>query len=240
MNESAWGRLIAVLVSPVRTFESIAVRPTWAAPLIVLMILGTAVGVLAWQRVDVDQIKRQTSEAMERQGQQPGDEQLDQIAGVQKGFGMGCSVIIPPVAYLLSALVLWGAFRAAGGEIGFKTSFSVTLHGMMPWAIAALLTVPVVLAQDAIDVRALQGQTLLASSAAAFLPADASPVLVALVGSIDVFSFWTIALLTVGFAIAARVSRSKAATTVVLVWLAWIVVKVALAWVGSAFGGGAA
>lgn len=237
MHESAWGRLIAVLVSPARTFESIAARPTWVAPLIVLMALSSATGFLAWQRVDVDQMKRETGAAMERRNQPADDEQLEQIAGFQKGAGMGCSVIIPPVAYLLSALVLWGALRLAGGEIGFKTSFSVTLHGMMPWAIAALLTIPIVLAQQEIDFKTLQAQTLLASSAAAFLPADASPVLVALAGSIDVFSFWTIALLTIGFAIAARVSRGTAATTVILAWLFWIAVKVALAWAGSAFGG---
>ena len=237
MHESAWGRLIAVLVSPARTFESIAARPTWVAPLIVLMVLSTAAYALAWQRVDVDQMKRETSAAMERRGQPANEEQLEQIAGVQKGFGMGCSVVIPPIAYLLSALVLMAGFKLAGGEIGFKTSFSVTLHGMMPWAIAALLLLPVVLAQEAVDFKALQAQTLLASSAAAFLPADASPVLVALVGSIDVFSFWSIALLIIGFAIAARVSRGPAATTVILAWLFWIAVKVALAWAGSAFGG---
>lgn len=237
MHESAWGRLIAVLFSPVRTFESIAARPTWAAPLIVLMVLSTAAGVLAWQRVDVDQIKRDTAEAMEKRGQPAGDEQLEQIAGFSKGAGMGCSVVIPPVAYLISALVLWGAFRLAGGEIGFKSSFAVTLHGMMPWAIYALLMIPVVLGQQEIDPQVLQAQTLVASSPASFMPPDTGPVLLALLGSFDVFSFWTIALLIIGFSIVAKVSRGKAAVTVIAASLFWIAVKLALAWVGSAFGG---
>jgi hypothetical protein len=237
VHESAWGRLIAVLVSPARTFESIAARPTWAAPLIVLMILSTAGGVLAWQRVDVDQIKRNTAEAMEKRGQPAGEEQLEQIAGVSKGVGMGCSVVIPPIAYLISALVLWAAFKIAGGEIGFKSSFSVTLHGMMPWAIYGLLAIPVVLAQKEIDPQVLQAQTLVASSPASFMATDTGPVLLALLGSFDVFSFWTIALLTIGFSIVAKVKRGTSAATVILAWLFWIAVKLALAWVGGAFGG---
>lgn len=237
MHESAWGRLIAVLTSPTRTFESIAARPTWVAPLVLLTVLSAFAGVLAWQNVDVDQIKRDTAQAMEKQGQPASEEQLEQIAGFSKGVGMGCSVIIPPIAYLISALVLWMAFRIAGGEFGFKSSFSVTLHAMMPWAIYALLMIAVVSTQQDIDPKALQSQTVVASSPAAFMAPDTNPILLALVGSIDVFSFWTIALLTIGFAIVARVSRGKAAATVIAVWLLWIVFKLALAWVGATYGG---
>jgi len=34
------------------------------------------------------------------------------------------------------------------------------------------------------------------------------------------------------------VSRGKAAATVIASWLVWVAVKIALAWVGTAFGGG--
>lgn len=238
MHDSAWGRLIAVLVSPSRTFESIAARPTWAVAMIVLVVLSAASGVLAWQRVDAEQMAQGTREAMIKQGQEPSAEQLERIAGFQRGFGLGCSVVIPPVAYLLSALVLMAALKLAGGEIGFPASLAVTLHGMMPWAVAALLTVPVVLAQQSIDFHLLQAGILLASSAAAFVPPDTNPVLLAVLSSLDVFSFWTIALLTIGFAIVAKVSRGKAAATVIASWLVWVAVKIALAWVGTAFGGG--
>ncbi len=244
MHDSVWGRLIGALVSPVRTFESIAGRPTWAPALVILCVLAAVSGVLGWQRVDPQEVREVTREQIGARGQQMSDQELDQALDQAVGFtqvaGYGCSVVMPPIAYLIAALVLWGAFKLAGGTIGFKTSLAVTVHGMMPWALAALLAVPVVLAQDTIGYEELRGGEVLASSAAVLAPADTGPVLRAALSSLDVFSLWTVALLIVGFAAAARVSRGKAAVTVVALWLVWFVVKLALAAVGAAFGGGGA
>lgn len=243
MHDSAWGRLIGVLVSPVRTFESLARRPTWLPALIVLWVLGSGSFILAWQRVDVGEVREATRAQISAQAAQMSEAQreqaLDQAVKFTSIAGAGCSAVMPPISYLIAALLLWVAFKIAGGTIGFPTSFAVTVHAMMPWALAALLAVPIVLGQETIGYRELQGGNLLASSAAAFAPAEASQTLRALLGSLDVFSFWTIALLVVGFATAAKVSRGKAAVAVVALWLVWVVVKVGLGAVGDVFGGGA-
>ena len=47
LEDSSAGRLIGVLVSPVKTFQSIAARPTWAVALIVLALLGAGIGQLS-------------------------------------------------------------------------------------------------------------------------------------------------------------------------------------------------
>ncbi len=243
MHDSAWGRLIGALVAPVRTFESIAGRPTWALAFIVLWVLGAGSSVLAWQKVDPGEVREVTRERMGAQTSGLTEEQreqaLDQAVKVTPIFAYGCSVVMPPVAYLVSALMLWVALKIAGGTIGFQTSLAVTVHGMMPWALAALLAVPIVLAAETIGFHQLEGGNLLASSAAAFAPAEASRTLRALLGSLDIFSFWTVALLAIGFAIAAKVSRGKAAVAVIALWLVWVVVKVGFAAVGDAFRGGA-
>jgi hypothetical protein len=241
MHDSAWGRLIGVFVSPSRTFASIAARPTWAPAFILLWVLGSGSSILAWQKVDPGEVREATREQLAARpgmSEEQREQALDQAAKFTPIMGTGCSVVMPPIAYLIAALLFWVALKIAGGAINFPTSFAVTLHGMMPWAIAALLAVPIVLAAETIGYRDLQGGNLLASSAAAFAPEDASQVVRALLGSLDVFSFWTVALLAVGFAIAAKVSRGKAAVAVVVLWLVWVVVKVALAAVGDAFGGG--
>jgi hypothetical protein len=238
MHDSAWGRLVGVLVSPVKTFESIARRPTWGVAFVVLVVLAAASGVLAWQRVDSQQMRESTREQVAARGQALNDEQLDQAVKFTQIVGYGCSAAMPAIAYLIAALALWGAFKVAGGEIGFPGSLAVTVHGMMPWGVAALLAVPVVLARGTVDYDQLRAGIMLASSAAALAPADASQVTLAVLSSLDVFSLWTIVLLAIGFAAAARVSRAKAAITVTVLWLLWVVVKVALAAVGDAFGGG--
>ena len=50
MEDSSFGRLIGVLVSPGKTFRSIAERPAWLVPFLVLMVLSlVAKSMLAWQ-----------------------------------------------------------------------------------------------------------------------------------------------------------------------------------------------
>lgn len=234
MHDSAFGRLIGVLVSPTRTFESIARRPTWAVALIVLVVLNLAASIIVFQHVDMAEVIARDSA---QQGQELTDEQIEQFAGVAKGFGLGCVAVAVPIGYLLFALVLMVGIKVVDGEIGFLGSLSVTLHSMMPWAVAALITIPVALATDTFTYEQVKASSFIASSAAAFAPEGTGPILLAALSALDVFSFWTIALLIIGFAIAARVSRGTAATTVILAWLFWIAVKVALAWAGSAFGG---
>jgi len=150
MHDSAWGRLIGALVAPARTFESIARRPTWALAFIVLWVLGAGSSVLAWQKVDPGEVREVNRERMGARMSEMTEEQreqaLDQAAKFTPIFAYGCSAVMPPVAYLVSALMLWVALKIAGGTIGFQTSLAVTVHGMMPWALAALLAVPIVLA----------------------------------------------------------------------------------------------
>src|SRR4029453_15340994 len=52
MENSGFGRLIGVLVSPGKTFQSIAERPTWALPLVVLLFLSAVIGYVTAQRTD--------------------------------------------------------------------------------------------------------------------------------------------------------------------------------------------
>ncbi len=59
-----------------------------------------------------------------------------------------------------------------------------------------------------------------------------------LLSSLDLFSVWTVALLAIGYAIATKVSRGKAAGIVIAMWVVYVGVKVGLAALGSAFGGG--
>ncbi len=58
LEDSSFGRLIGVLVSPGKTFQSIAARPTWGVALIVLLIAATASSVLISQRMDKEDKRR--------------------------------------------------------------------------------------------------------------------------------------------------------------------------------------
>ncbi len=51
--------------------------------------------------------------------------------------------------------------------------------------------------------------------------------------NLDLFSFWSLALLTIGFSVAGRVSKGKAAVGVVGLWVLYVVV--AMLWAALRF-----
>ena len=227
---SSWGRPLGVLFSPQPTFRSLAERPTWLPPLVILLVLLVAVQLLAAPRIDMESAIR---EAMERQDQPVSDEQVEQFAEMQSKF-FACGAVVPAVGWLIAALLFWGLANAAGGELGFRRSFAVTLHGLMPNAVASLLSIPVILGRAEIDAAEAQ-HGLLASHAAAFAPEDTAAWLVALLARLDVFALWSLVLLVIGLRTVGKLSTAAATAVVLVVWLLWIGLTVgsaAMGWAG--------
>jgi hypothetical protein len=234
LEDSSFGRLIGALVSPAKTFRSIAERPTWAVALVVLLIATTTLGVLANQRIDKNDMRQMVRERIEKsQGKQVSPEQLEQSMSMAEKINSVTRWLIPLfalVAYLVIAVLFFGAFRFFGGsEIPYKTSFAVTLHGFMPALVAALLTLPVILSRERLPLKQVQSGNLLASNLGAFAPESLGTAAKSLLSSLDFFSLWSILLLVIGYRIAAKVSTATAATVVVVLWALYVAVKVGLA-----------
>jgi hypothetical protein len=235
MHDSAFGRLIGALVAPGRTFRSIAERPTWGVAFATLLVLTIATTLLFFQKVDFAEMMRQQ---MEAQGREVPPE-MEGAGGFMLGCAMAAAIVMPVVFYFGVPLVLWGVFTLLGGTIDYKKSLAVSLHAMMPLAVSALLAVPVLLARQSLSFEEVQAGTVLASNLAALAPDDASPVLISLLSSLDVFTIWCVVLLILGYHVGARVSKAKAATAILALWGVLIAIKVGFAALGAARGGGA-
>jgi hypothetical protein len=234
LEDSGFGRLIGALVSPDKTFRSIAGRPTWGAALVVLLIATTAIGVLVNQRMDRDDMRQSIKERMEKgRGGQASPED------VERGVEMATKVssitrwLIPlfvAVTYLIIAALFLAAFRFFGGSsIPYRTSFSVALHAFLPGGVAALITLPLILNRKSITMKEAQGGGILASNLGAFAPESLGPVARTLLSSVDFFSIWTACLLIIGYRAAAKVSTATAATVVVVIWALYIAFRVGMA-----------
>lgn len=228
MEESAFGRLASVLFAPTKTFESIVRRPTWVVALVVFVLLALAVTAVVTPRLDIGEVMRAS---MEESGREVDAEQLESMTAFMEKFqwpmAIGSALIFQPAMYFLLALIFWVTFKVLGGELGYKTSLAVTLHGLVPGAVAALLSIPVVLGSESLDYETVKSGSLLASNAAVFAPEDAGPALTSVLGSLDVFSLWTMALLVIGYRLAAKVTRGTAIGAVVGLWLVYVLGKAA-------------
>ena len=226
-SESALARIPGVFFSPVKTFESIARRPTWIAPLILMTAMSLGLTAAVLQKIDYDQVIRQ---AMQKRGQTIPEDRVSSIIERQKKFGgifgWFFGVAGPTVACLVSAVVIWCAFKAFGWDARFSQALGVTTHAFLPGTLKSALLLFLVSRQESVNPQALGD---LVSSNLGFLVDSKSAALHLILSSLDIFSFWTLALLVIGFAASARVSRKAAAGVIVGLWALLVLGKAGFA-----------
>lgn len=216
-------RIIGVLFSPDATFASIARRPDWVVPLVILLIMSMAAGVVIAQHVDFGSAAR---DAME-QNKNMSQEQIDRAVKMSASIGK-VATYLSPVLSVIGLLVIAGvlllAFRLFGGEGDFKQAFSVTCYASMPSVIKGIVMLIIILAKGGI-IPAQALATLVRSNLGFLADYKASPMAFALLSSLDIFSIWYLVLLIIGFAYVARVSKAKSAVIIVSLWILVLLLK---------------
>jgi hypothetical protein len=221
-------RLAGVYFDPGKTFADIAARPRWWVPMVLLTVAALVMMICYSQHVGWEHMLRQQIESSPRtQNMTP--EQREAIIQQQVKFvpifGYIMAVIGTPVFMIIVAAVLMFIFNlifAAG--IPFKRALAAVAYSWMTGLVAIILSIIVMFIKSPED---FDIQNPLAFNLGAFLASDAPKWLKALAGSFDLFTFWTIALLGIGFAAAStkRMAWSKAVIAVILPWIVWVVVK---------------
>lgn len=223
--QSIWG----VLLAPEKTFRALAVRPAWLPALLLLVCTALGLSLVVTPRLDMKEVMR---EAIEESGQEISAAQLErqvEMADKFKWLGTASQVVLQPAVYLLMAGIFLVLFRLFGSEIDFRRSLSVSVHGMIPFVVATLLTIPVVLSRASLSLKDVQSARYLHSNLAAFAPESTGKPMMALLASADLFSIWTIVLLGIGFRVVGRISKVVAFGVVITLWAVVVAGKVALA-----------
>jgi Yip1 domain len=224
------GRIVGALVSPHATFESIVRKPTWFAPIAVTTVLALIVIGLFGHRVGWRSFFERQMENNTRV-QQMSPQQQEQALEMQVKYGPPFVYVIgaisPAIVVLVIAAVLLGVFNGlAGTSLRFKTSLAITAYASSPGILRGLLGILVVLFKDPSTVDL---QNLVASNAAIFLSHDSPQWLGVLLRSIDVFTFWPLVLMAIGYHAAAP---KKLSTGAAFAWLFILYLVIALAATG--------
>lgn len=230
-SSSAIGRMLGALFSPRKTFESIARRPTWLPPVILACLVALVVVALFSHRVGWrSYLDKQVANSS--RFQQLSAEQQQRTMEAQLKWTPRVAyaeVIIAPFA---GALVLAGIFLGVlnglgGTRFNFKTSLGVVSYSWIPNVISGLLGIVVLLVKDPATIDL---QNLVASNAGAFLADNSPKWLVALLTPVDLFSFWVMILLAIGYSAAApkKLSFMKAFSWIFSLWVVYVLVRVGL------------
>jgi hypothetical protein len=225
---SSIGRIFGVFFSPKATFESIARRPTWLLPIVLLCLLSLGVVASFSQRGGWPSYFRKQVENSSRFQQMPPDQQ-QRVFEAQVKWGPRVAyvqvIVVPFVVAVVLAAIFLGMFNLVGGaQLGFKTSLAIVTHSFLPSVISGFLGILVILLKDPSTVDL---QNLVASNVGAFLPGEAPRWQIALLGSLDLFSFWIMILLAMGYRAAApkKLSLGTALVSIFGLWLVYVLAK---------------
>jgi hypothetical protein len=226
-SPSSVGRVVGAILSPTETFASIARRPTWILPLLLWMALSLGVTAVMLPKFDWEKMTR---DRLEKSGQPVTDEKVQSavVQGKKIGgvFAYGFAAISPWAVSLITAVVIWGSFKAFGWDSTFKQALGATTHAFLPGMLKAVLLFVLVWRQETVDPQALGD--LLRSNLGFLVARDSSKALHSLLGAIDIFALWSVWLFVIGFAAAAKVKRGSAAGVIVTLWL--IATGIGVAW----------
>jgi hypothetical protein len=226
-------RVVDAFVAPTKTFTDILRSASWWLPflLLVLVTLGTTVVVdkqVGFERVAENQI-RQNPKQEESMASLTAEQRAARMQSIGKGYrysSYGAFLFIL-VFVAIGALLYWATFNfGLGAQTTFSQMMAVWMYASLPRLLTGLLTIVTLMfggSADSYDMRNPVGTNL-----AYFLP-DSGPVLKTILSFFDVMGLWQLALLVLGTAIVAKVSKGKAAAVVLGWWVVGLVVSVGIA-----------
>jgi hypothetical protein len=226
------GNLAGVYFSPGEAFVAITRRPRFWLPLVGYLALLAAFTAVWLHQVEPAQFLRNELEQSGKWERIPPESRDTVMATQAKLFPLiawAGTLLGGPLSIVLMALVLLFIFRVPyGAEVTFPQSMAVVSYTFLA---THLLTTPLILL-----VMGLKGdwnlnpQEALQANGTLFLDRTAvARPLYALVGSLDLVSFWQIGLLALGFAAASRRGVKTAVWGVAVPWALLVLGKVVLA-----------
>ena len=227
-------RVIDTFVAPSKTFTDLRRSASWWLPFLISAIVSVAFVYVVDQKVGFrkameNQIRIQPKQA-ERMEQMPAD-QREKVMQQQTGFWKIFSYASPAVGllfYLIIATVLFATFKfAVSADFQFKTMFALVIYAWLPAVFVSLLAIVSLLAGVSSDGFLIQNPA--ATNLGALLDPTGSPVLYALLSSVDVFTFWSLFLMAIGVTCISKVKRGTAFAVVFGWYGLWVLIKLGLA-----------
>ena len=219
-------RLVGVFFSPSDTFPDIVRRPRWWIPIILLAIVSSVVATTYGRKIGWDKLVRTQilqSPQME-QATPEARENAVRVGTTVAGFiGYVTPVTVAFLILLVSAGLIFIFNTLMGAELQFPSMMGIVSYSYLPSVLSGLLTLLVMNLKDPED---FDLQRPLAFNVGAFLPDGLPRWAVQLGTSLDMFSFWTMALIAIGVSSSVRkIGFGKALMAVVVPWAVIILLR---------------
>ena len=214
-----WEDFLDIFYAPASVFARRASSGFGIPMLVVTLLIGAIfmanMGVM--QPIMDAEFTRATAAAMKKNPQITA-EQMAQFRGMGEKFAAVFAFIGTPIAIFLVGVVLWLVGKLVDAKQTVGAALMVASYAYFPKVLAGIAAGVQGLLMDP---ASLTGQFKISLGIGRFFEPDmTSPVLLAIVGRLDVFTIWVTVLLAIGLSVTGAIPRRKAAIAGVIVWVA--------------------
>lgn len=220
---NAFERMINVFFSPGKAMASVAAKPSWVLPVILVTLISIVFTMSAKQVIIHETLTKQEQKMLERDMD---PDQIDEILSRTEGWmniSMPIGALVFPVIMIVivSAIYLFVGNVILGGSASFKPVFAVTAHAWLIFSVGSLVALPIVLSKETVQVS-FSLATLLSEEAR-------ETFLYQFLTKIDIFAIWYLGVQSIGLAAVYNMSTKKMATTLAILYLLYAVIASSLA-----------
>lgn len=213
-SPSRWDDYLDVYVAPTRLFERRSDGKFGHAMLV--FIIAAAVLYFA-TRTAMEPIMNAEFERGMAANPNLTPEQMEagrKFAGIAGGIFV---LIGTPIMMLLLGGIIWIVSRVLGKALSYSQGATVAAFAMFPRLVESVVSAVQALLMDEQD---LNSRYTVSLGAGRFFDHEtANPVVLALLGRIDVFTIWVTILIAIGIKVMGRASTGQAVAGAALVWL---------------------
>ena len=204
-----------IFYSPSAVFARRENRDFWIPMLIVTVLLGA---VFIANRDLIDPImEAEFARAMAKGGQNLTPDQLAAGRKIAGTFATIGAFVGAPIAILMIGLLIWIVGKFVDATQTLNAAIVVATFSYVPRVVEGVVNR---IQGFVVDPSSLTSRYSLSLGVGRFLDPDAtSPILLGLVGRIDLFTIWITVLIGIGIAVTGKVSRARAAIAAAVVWL---------------------
>jgi len=233
-------RLIGIYFEPAKTFADISRKRSWLFMFLLVCVVTIGVNyTLMWRMDPVDAARKGLAmsepfmkKIMSADQLAMAREQAEKQALQPRTFWAKYAPIVTVplgmlVAYVVLAAIFLLAYLLTGSGISYAQSFTTTIWGTGPPAIVmTLLSLIFIFVKNPLDLEISPVYNVV-SNLGPLVDEKAQPVLNSLLSSVDLFSIWTVVLLSIGFAAMStkKLTAGQAAVPIVILWILWILLK---------------
>ena len=215
---SWWEDFVDIFYAPSQVFARRA-GSGFGLPMLVVTVLIALISLAnsgVMQPIMDAEFTRATAAAM-RNNPQVTPEMMEKGRGIGEAIARYGAVVFIPVAIFLTGLALWLCGKLVDAKESLAAAIMIAAYSYVPRVVEGVVNG---LQGLMLDPAMLDGRYRLSLGLGRFLdPNTASPVLLALLGRVDVFTIWITVLLAIGLSVTGRIPRSRAAIAAALTWV---------------------